>query len=645
MGSNEKIRFLSYNELFNALDRVLHLHEIDSLDSYLIHFNSIVKSLENYLGIPEVYLFRISEKSLRIYGPEDKKPGTRNNDHLKIIKKVPILLRLLGNTEDPQLQKVADLPLKYEKEKGVLEQHRIRSFIIWKTEKLDVEFGVFILPGDHFKWNKEKIGEIKVLVGFAFLIQGVINIHIKYIKSKEKFRLFADRSFDVEKWIRPDGSYEYISPSTERVSGYTQKDFFDSPELFNKIVHPDDLEKWLEQLNRISNHDIEIDVDLRIQRKDKEIIWVHIHGQRLYDYDGQFAGYRYSCKDVTQRVKSENDLKVALKKLEDMNANLMSENVMLRKTDEIFMIPGFISENAQMLKIIENVKKVANTNTPVLIIGETGTGKELLARALHEYSKRKGKSLVTVNCAAIPSALLESELFGREKGAYTGAMSRQAGLFQMANNSSIFLDEIGELPIQVQSKLLRVLQFGEYSMLGSPKTHKVDARIIAATNKNLEKASEEGLFRSDLFYRLNVFPIHVPPLRERRNDIPLLVWEFIRELNIKLGKRISHVSASDLDKMINYHWPGNLRELRNVIEYSMILSNTRSLQLEMHQSERKRDTTGQTLDEVEHDHILYVLEQCGWKIRGLNGAARILGLNESTLRFRMKKLNIQKPVY
>ena len=294
-----------------------------------------------------------------------------------------------------------------------------------------------------------------------------------------------------------------------------------------------------------------------------------------------------------------------------------------------------------MLDILNQVKLVASTDSPVLITGETGTGKELVAQAIHNLSKRNKKLMVTINCAAIPEALIESELFGREKGAYTGAVTRQVGRFQIADNSTIFLDEIGELTLETQAKLLRVLQFGEFQMLGSTKSQKVNVRIIAATNRHLKDLVDEGLFRSDLFFRINVFPVCIPPLRDRKEDIPLLVGSFVSEFSKRMGKRIERISASSMKKLSNYNWPGNLRELRNIVEYSIILSNTKILDIKF-QNREDPGNSGLTLEEVEKEHILKTLKQTNWLISGENGAAKILGLKESTLRFRMKKQGIQR---
>jgi transcriptional regulator with GAF, ATPase, and Fis domain len=281
----------------------------------------------------------------------------------------------------------------------------------------------------------------------------------------------------------------------------------------------------------------------------------------------------------------------------------------------------------------------------VLILGETGAGKGVVARAIHSHSTRKDRPMITVNCTALPSNLIESELFGREKGAFTGAHARQMGRFELANGGTIFLDEIGEMAMDLQSKLLRVIQDGEFELLGSPRTIKVDVRIIAATNRNLEKEIRKGNFREDLFYRLNVFPLSIPPLRERKEDIPLLVKHFVAKFNKKNGKSIETVSRETLNNLKEYHWPGNVRELESFIERSVIISQETVLQI----SDRL-DTVRISAEPLVHDikgivelertHILEVLQKTGWRINGTNGAAAILGINPSTLRSRIKKFGI-----
>jgi len=297
-----------------------------------------------------------------------------------------------------------------------------------------------------------------------------------------------------------------------------------------------------------------------------------------------------------------------------------------------------------MKKILTNVERVANTRTTVLILGETGTGKELIARAIHNISNRNKHPLVKVNCAALPASLIESELFGYEKGAFTGALYKKIGRFELADKGTIFLDEIGELPIELQPKLLRVLQNGEFERLGNPKTFKVDVRVIAATNRNLSEEVKKGNFRPDLFYRLNVFPISLPPLRQRKEDIPLLVNYFINKFSHKTGRKFSSVSHKTMAACQLYDWPGNIRELENVIERAMITSMGTELVINenLFHSNSIRDIENMTIENIEKEHILKVLQSTAYRIRGEKGAAKILGLKPTTLEARMKKLGISK---
>jgi formate hydrogenlyase transcriptional activator len=309
---------------------------------------------------------------------------------------------------------------------------------------------------------------------------------------------------------------------------------------------------------------------------------------------------------------------------------------------------GIIGKSAALRKVLKQVETVAPTNSNVLILGETGTGKELIARSIHDLSSRRPNTLVTLNCAAIPTGLMESELFGHERGAFTGAISQRVGRFELANRGTMFLDEIGEIPLELQPKLLRVLQQREFERLGNARTFKTDARLIAATNCDLEAMVREQKFRADLFYRLNVFPIQVPPLRERPEDIPPLVRHFVQHFSREMNRTIDTVPTETMECLIRYCWPGNIRELENVIERAVILSHGPVLKVQLQDlcsraiSENRRGQ--QTLEEVERAQILATLKATKWVLSGPSGAAIRLGLNRSTLQFRMKKLGIARPI-
>jgi transcriptional regulator with GAF, ATPase, and Fis domain len=347
--------------------------------------------------------------------------------------------------------------------------------------------------------------------------------------------------------------------------------------------------------------------------------------------------------NVTDLKKAEEKIAKAFNEIKELKDRLEKENIYLKEEIDLqHRHDEIVGKSDLIKKVLGKAEQVAPTDTAVLILGETGTGKELLARAIHKLSPRKNRPLVMVNCAALPATLIESELFGREKGAFTGAMSRRIGRFEIANGSTIFLDEIGELEPEIQIKLLRVLHDGHFERLGSSQTIKSDVRVIAATNRDLAKAVHEGKFRSDLYYRLNVFPIVVPPLRSRIADIEPLVWAFVKEYGDRMGKRIEKIPRRSMEALESHPWPGNVRELRNVIEPSMITSQGKTLEVQIPGSPEASGYRDATLENVERQHIKNILNQTGWRVRGKNGAAEILGLKESTLRFRMKKLGIQR---
>jgi len=348
--------------------------------------------------------------------------------------------------------------------------------------------------------------------------------------------------------------------------------------------------------------------------------------------------------NALRRKQTDTELKNALSQIRKLKDIVQKENIILveelkavRKHDEI------IGESDAIQTVFNNIEQVAETDSTVLILGETGTGKELVARAIHKASARRRRPLVSVNCAALPAPLMESELFGREKGAYTDAISRQNGRFETADGSTLFLDEIGELSLELQAKLLRALQRGQFERLGSLKTISVNVRLIAATNQDLKKNIQAGKFRQDLYYRLNIFPIRIPPLRDRPEDIPPLLWTFVSKFNEAMGKRIETVSLKSIEALQRYSWPGNVRELRNVIERAMITSTGRTLTIDGPRNSNGRAYFERTFKESERQYITDILKKTSWRIRGGNGAAELLGLNPSTLYSRMKKLGIQRP--
>jgi formate hydrogenlyase transcriptional activator len=349
------------------------------------------------------------------------------------------------------------------------------------------------------------------------------------------------------------------------------------------------------------------------------------------------ALYTVILRDVQERHRAEAERQ----RLLGLNLYLQEELQISQAAEDL------IGASPRLRQVMDKVQQVAATDATVLITGETGTGKEVIARAIHALSQRKDKVMVKLNCAAIPESLVESELFGHEKGAFTGALARKLGRFELADQGSLFLDEVGELPLELQAKLLRILQEGEFERVGGTETRRVDVRIIVATNRDLVRSAREGSFRADLYYRLNVFPITLPPLRSRKEDLPLLVQHFVRKYAEKYGKQIETVPQSIMTALYAHDWPGNVRELQHVLERAVILTRGAELAFEADFLDPGNPPSAprvETLEEVERAHILKVLEAAGWRVSGKQGAAELLGLKRSTLESRMKSLGITRPL-
>lgn len=351
-------------------------------------------------------------------------------------------------------------------------------------------------------------------------------------------------------------------------------------------------------------------------------------------------------RNVSHQLSIEADLRLALKNVQQLTETLQAENTYIKnELNQEWQHSGLVGVSELLKQMLEQIEVVASTDSTVLISGENGTGKELVARNIHALSERKKAPMVSVNCAAFTANLLESELFGHEKGAFTGAIEKRKGRFELADKGTLFLDEVGELSLEAQSKLLRVLQEQEFERVGGNKTLKVDIRVITATNRDLMTMVEKGSFRIDLYYRLNVFPIKVPALRERPEDIAALCDMILQELNKKLGKKITAISNRSLAQLKRYVWPGNIRELKNVLEREVILAKHHILDFNYAPQHKKTETlsVNDTIENVERKHIVRVLKYCKWRIGGAQGAATILGVPDSTLRSKMKKLSIVRP--
>lgn len=439
-----------------------------------------------------------------------------------------------------------------------------------------------------------------------------------------------------------DTGHIWASDKTRELFQFLEVDSLNR-ESFHRTIHPEDSKRVNQAVQTSIDTDEQLKMEYRVISPGGAIRWIYTSGQRFLDTDGKPARLMGILIDITERKQMEENLQKRIAEIEILKQKLEIENYYLREEIELKnKYEDIVGRSQAMRRILLQVEQVAITDTTVLIQGETGTGKELLARALHRLSARRDRPMVTVNCASLPPTLIESELFGREKGAYTGALTKMVGRFEVADGSTLFLDEIGELPMALQSKLLRVLEQGAFERLGSAKTLHVDVRIIAATNRDILQEIKNGRFRQDLFYRLNVFPIVIPPLRERPDDIPMLVWAFVKEFEKKMGKNIDSLPKKVMQDLKSYTWPGNVRELRNLIEHAMILNNTTTLHIDIPRRGDFGPEAEDTLENLERRHIAAVLEKTGWRISGQGGAAEILGLKRTTLDAKIKKLGLRR---
>jgi PAS domain S-box-containing protein len=417
------------------------------------------------------------------------------------------------------------------------------------------------------------------------------------------------------------------------------------------IMHPQDRERVKAAIQDAIQSKSMYYVEYRIMLPDGNIRWLATKG-RIHSHSPKASERLMGVSmDITERKVMEVQLKERLIEIEKLKKQLEMDNIYLRQeVKSLFNHDEIIGQSEAIKRVLMMAEQVAPTDSNVLILGETGTGKELIARAIHEMSRCKGRNIVTINCASLPPSLIESELFGREKGAYTGALTKMVGRFETANGSTLFLDEIGELPLELQSKLLRVLEVGKFERLGSTKTIEVNVRLIAATNRDLANEVREGRFRRDLYYRLNVFPVCIPPLRERVEDIPALVWFFVRQFEKRMAKRVDGITQKSMGTLKQYSWPGNIRELKNVIEHAMIMCTDKILNIELlatDSQDQAEYTTFESVEskkrDIERKYILGVLESTGWRIAGKNGAAEIIGIKRTTLNAKIKALGITRP--
>jgi len=557
----------------------------------------------------------------------------------------PLLSRTLLRGRPFVMVRLADLPGEDEADRRLFASHQIRSGMVVPLRvggRLIGGVGCSLAHGER-EWPEPVVRGMRLIADVFANALARQDADRALRDSEERMRLAAAAAnIGLWDWHIPRDII-WASERARVLYGVQP----DEPANFQRLmacVHVEDRMRLDEAIRNAFRHGGEFREEYRVVHPDGAVRWLYVVGSCHLDAGGQPARMVGASIDITERRDHETRLRNALEEVRRLQAQLQQENLYLQQEVKSSYGHGrIVGQSLAIRRVLAQVEQVAPTASSVLLLGETGTGKELFATAIHELSLRRDRAMVRVNCAAMPAALIESELFGREKGAYTGALARQIGRFEMADGSTIFLDEISELPPESQAKLLRVLQEREIERLGSPKTVKVNVRVIAATNRDLARAVAEGRFREDLYYRLNVFPITAPPLRERREDIPLLVWAFVEEFSKAMGKAVEAITKASLRALQQYDWPGNVRELRNTIERAMILASSPTLRIDppgavaIPVSPRLA-----TLAEVEREHIQRVLESTDGRIRGAGGAAEILGLPPTTLESRMAKLGLRR---
>jgi len=540
--------------------------------------------------------------------------------------------------------KTSELPDEASKDRTVIDSMGIKSSLIIPL-KIDDEVRFALSLGTVVKqklWSEETIRKTQIIANILAHVLQRKSILQKISIEKEWSEAILEGMPQLTYVMNIEGRLVRWNKNYQDLTGYSAEELPNkTPRDFLSDEHN---KKVMEELQKIMEDGLERSVEYDIITKSGKIIPSYYGSGKLVKIGGEsyFVG---QTVDISEIKQAQEKITAQLEEISALKDQLEAENIYLR--NELMSAGSFgeiVGESDTLKHVQYRVEQVAPMDTAVLLEGETGTGKELFARAIHQRSDRSNKPMITVNCASLPATLIESELFGHEKGAFTGAIQKQIGRFELANGGTLFLDEVGEIPIELQSKLLRVLQEGTFERIGSPKTIKVDVRVIAATNKNLEQEISGGRFRMDLFYRLNVFPITVIPLRQRVSDIPILVEHFVKRFNKTMGKSITRIPKKVIEHLKAYAWPGNVRELENIIERAMIVSNSSVLTVEpLQMPDYARKEKFQPLAELERDYIIKVLDRTLWRINGSNGAAQILDMHPETLRSRIKKLGLTRP--
>jgi PAS domain S-box-containing protein len=467
------------------------------------------------------------------------------------------------------------------------------------------------------------------------------------LRQSESYLTEAQRLSHTGSWAwSPEVGIKYWSEEFYRLHGFDPRDGLPPFEELFQRMHPDDQPTLKELMERMVREKMEFEYDYRLVHPGGAVRDIHTTGHPVLSPTGDLIEYMGTAIDITDRKRAEDDLRRAFEDIKALRDELQRENIVLREElGKTSMFEEVIGTSPVLQMVLARAAKVAPTDSTVLIMGETGTGKELIARAIHKRSKRSERPFISVNCAAVPASLIMSELFGHEKGAFTGATQRRLGRFELAEGGTIFLDEVGDLPAETQIALLRVLQEREFERVGGTEVLRADVRVISATNRDLQAAIADGAFRSDLYYRLNVFPIKLPPLRERKEDVPLLVNYFVDRYAKRAGKKIKHIQKKALEVLREYSWPGNVRELQNVIERSLIIGETNEFSIDkswVANEPQPSDAAPADQKTNERKRIEAALAQSNGKISGADGAAAKLGIPASTLESKIRSLRINK---
>ena len=563
-------------------------------------------------------------------------------------ERFPWVLEKMLKSENIILYRLEDAPAAAARDIKLLRRYGLKSILalpLCTGDKAVLGALNFAVIQGERDWTAELVNRLKLVAQVFSNALARRQAKNALLESETRYRGIFDSAIEGMYRASLEGKIILANPALAKILGYDS-----AQDVVNEVVitaqqvwaNPDERSRYIRMLEE---HETIRGYECRFMRKDGAIIWVSLNSRAVQGSDSRVAYFEGFMEDITERKQLEQQLQETLGEVQLLRDRLQMENVYLReqiRRDDVHV--AIVGESKPILKTLEEAKKVAPTDSTVLLLGETGTGKELLAHAIHNMSNRKDRTLVMVNCASLPPTLIESELFGREKGAYTGSLTRMTGRFELADKSTLFLDEIGELPLELQGKLLRVLEQGQFERLGSSRTTKVNVRIIAATNRDIEQEVKDGKFRQDLFYRINVFPIVIPPLRSRKEDIPSLLWLFVNQFEKSLGKRIESIPKKSIEALMSYSWPGNIRELRNVIEHAMIMSTGTTLNITPPAEAKHEQSGSYTLADTERRHILEVLERTGWRISGKNGAAEILGMKRTTLQSKIKTIGIKRSV-